>query len=74
MECCIRGLEFLGIDEIMYGMILIFMIYNKFLVDIWKNIIWDKGDDNWDLNLLRRVIKKEFCVQDVGNVSNIRFN
>lgn len=62
MECCIRGLEFLGIDEIMYGMILIFMIYNKFLVDIWKNIIWDKGDDNWDLNLLRRVIKKEFCV------------
>lgn len=52
----------MGIDEIMYGMILIFMIYNKFLVDIWKNIIWDKGDDNWDLNLLRRVIKKEFCV------------
>ncbi|XP_052699402.1 uncharacterized protein LOC128176925 [Crassostrea angulata] len=74
MECCIRGLESLGTDETTYGTILTPMIYNKLPADIRKNITRDKGDDNWDLNSLRRAIKKELCVQDAGNASYTRSN
>lgn len=72
MECCIRGFESLGTDETTYGTILTPMIYNKLPANIRKNITRDKGDDNWDLNSLRRAIKKELCVQDAGNASNTR--
>nr|XP_034312872.1 uncharacterized protein LOC117684486 [Crassostrea gigas] len=74
MECCIRGLESLGTEETTYGTILTPMIYNKLPADIRKNITRDKGDDNWDLNSLRRAKKKELCVQDAGNASNTRSN
>ncbi|XP_062594497.1 uncharacterized protein LOC134255914 [Saccostrea cucullata] len=66
MECCIRALEALGTDETTYGTILTPMLYNKLPAEIRKNITRDKGDDQWELNSLRRAIKKELCVKGAG--------
>ena len=66
IECSIRGLGSLGTKMSTFRDILTPKIYNKLLSYARKNITRDRGNDDWDIESLREAIKREVCVQVVG--------
>ncbi|XP_071177421.1 uncharacterized protein [Mytilus edulis] len=66
-EAYIRGLESLGQCQEMFGSLLIPVILGKLPPDFRKNIIWENGSDDWNIQKLRDAICRELSIQESGH-------
>ncbi|XP_053402668.1 uncharacterized protein LOC128557990 [Mercenaria mercenaria] len=67
METYIRGLESLGLFQETYGSLLVPIIIDKLPDEMRKHIAREHGDNNWQLDELRRAINKEINIMEAGD-------